>query len=110
MSNYSCSRDFPSPNTYIGIITLHQKSTDELFGSERHTDMWIDLNNSSPLSYNNLTFRIVNFKGEVVMDIEHHTILNLCIRQDPAYKNSVNISKMIRENSQQEQQTNKNIS
>ena len=109
VSNYSCSRDNPSPNTYIGIITLHQKSTDELFGSERHTDMWIDLNNSSPLSYNNLTFRIVNFKGEVVMDIDHHTILNLQIRQDPAYKNSVNISKMIRENNLKEQQTNKNL-
>ena len=96
VKNYTGMKDFGRYNNYIGIIHLKQKAKDSLFPGESSTDCYVDLHNSFPLTFTNLTFRIVDFNGQEVQGLLENTILNLHIRQDPWQKQAERIADLLR--------------
>ena len=85
IKNYTGGLTTGMPNNYVGIIQLHQKSSDDLYIGENRTQIYVDLHNSYPLQMNALRFRIVDINNNTVQDVLPSTIVNLHIRQHPDY-------------------------
>ena len=96
VKNYSGAKDFGRINNIIGVINLKEKGKDNLYPGEQQTECYVDLHNSFPLNFTNLTLRIVDINGQEVVGLEPNSIVNLHIRQDPFQKQAERLAELLR--------------
>ena len=83
VNNYTGSSLKSQPNNVVGLISLKERSSDLYYPSELKTPLYVDIHNTSDISYNSLQFRITDRKGADAKDILPYTILTLEVRQNP---------------------------
>ncbi len=96
VKNYSGAKNFGRINNIIGVINLKEKAKDNLYPGEQHTECYVDLHNTFPLNFTNLTLRIVDINGQEVVGLEPSSIINLHIRQDPFQKQAERLAELLR--------------
>ena len=96
VKNYSASNNFGRINNIIGVINLKEKGKDNLYPGEQHTEAYVDLHNTFPLQFTNLTLRIVDINGQEVVGLNANSIVNLHIRQDPFQRQAERLADLLR--------------